>query len=151
MIHKLQFSIDIKADKVFIWNALWSEDSYRDWAGVFFEGSYAVTDHWKEGSTVLFLGPDKNGIYSNIEKHIPNKVIQFKHIGNVMNGEKQPIDGQSELWSGAIETYKLMEAGDKNILTVEIDVMDEHLDFMSTTFPKALEVIKKNCLYYKNE
>lgn len=144
-MNKLRFSIDIKAEKTKIWNALWDDSSYRDWVSVFFEGSYAVTDNWKEGSTVLFLAPDKSGIYSIVEKHTPNEVIQFKHIGTVVNGKKQPIDDKTKIWSGASEIYRLTEGMDSNTLAVEIDVMDEHLDFMKSTFPKALEKIKNKC------
>nr|WP_321236773.1 hypothetical protein [uncultured Psychroserpens sp.] len=144
-LNRLQFSIDIKAEKTKIWNALWDDNSYRDWASVFFEGSYAIADNWKEGSKVLFLSPDQSGIYSSIETHIPNKTIIFKHIGKVLKGKEQPIDDEARTWSGAIEIYSLTEGKDCNILTVEIDVLEEHLDFMTTTFPKALEKIKNNC------
>lgn len=145
MINRLQFSIDIKADKSVIWKALWNEDFYRDWASVFFEGSYAITDKWKENSKVLFLAPDKSGIYSIIETHIPNKVMKFKHLGNVVKGQEQPIDDETKKWSGATEIYTLSDRNEINKLTVEIDVMDEHLDFMKSTFPIALEKIKTNC------
>ncbi|EDP72336.1 hypothetical protein FBALC1_14582 [Flavobacteriales bacterium ALC-1] len=145
MINRLKFSIDIKADKSKIWHALWDDSSYRDWASVFFEGSYADTDHWKEGSTVMFLAPDKSGIYSNIEKHIPNTMMSFKHIGNVIGGKEQPIDDDTKIWSGATETYTITEGVDHNILTVDIDILDEHVEFMSKTLPKALEKVKNNC------
>jgi hypothetical protein len=145
MINRLKFSIEIMAEKATIWKALWNESSYREWASVFFEGSYAVTDDWKEGSKVHFLAPDQNGIYSVIEKHIPNNIIQFKHIGNVVKGKEQPIDNETKKWSGATEIYKLTERKDTNTLAVEIDVMDEHLEFMTKTFPKALEKVKNNC------
>ena len=145
MINRLKFSIDIKAEKATIWKALWNESSYREWASVFFEGSYAVTDDWKEGSKVHFLAPDQSGIYSIIEKHIPNNIIQFKHIGNVVKGKEQPIDNETKKWSGATEIYKLTERKDTNTLAVEIDVMDEHLEFMTNTFPQALEKVKDNC------
>ena len=145
MIHRLQFSIDIKAAKTKIWNALWNEHSYRDWASVFYEDSYAITDNWKEGSKVLFLAPDQSGIYSIIETHIPNKIIQFKHLGNVVKGKEQPIDDETRTWSGATEIYSLTEGTDSITLAVEIDVLDEHLEFMTSTFPKALERIKNNC------
>lgn len=145
MINNLEFSIDIKADKATIWNALWKEESYRAWAAVFFEGSYTINDNWEEGSIVHFLGPDQSGIYSKIEKHIPNRIIQFKHLGNVVNGKEQPIDDETKKWAGATESYKLTEGTNTNILSVEIDVMDEHLEFMKQTFPRALEIIKKNC------
>lgn len=145
MIHRLKFSIDIKAEKTAIWKALWDQNFYREWASVFFEGSYALTKDWEEGSTVHFLGPDQNGIYSVIVRHIPNKIIQFKHIGTVVNGEEQPIGTESSIWSGATEIYMVTEGKKGNTLAVEIDVMDEHLDFMKTTFPKALTKIKNNC------
>lgn len=144
MINRLQFSIDIKADKTKIWKALWNESSYRDWASVFFEGSYAITDNWEEGSKVLFLSPDQSGIYSIIETHIPNKTMMFKHIGNVVKGKEQPIDDETKTWSGATEIYTLIDGIGCNTLTVEIDVLDEHLDFMTITFPKALEKVKNN-------
>jgi hypothetical protein len=144
-INRLQFSIDINAEKTAIWNALWNENSYREWASVFFEGSYVVADSWKKGSNVHFLGPDQNGIYSTIESHIPNKIIRFKHIGKVLKGEEQPIDDETKLWSGATETYALTSETNSNTLTVEIDVMDEHLEFMTKTFPKALETLKNIC------
>lgn len=133
------------AGKTTIWKALWDENYYRDWAGVFYEGSYYVTDNWKEGSKVMFLAPDESGIYSIIESHIPNKVIQFKHIGNVVKGKEQPIDDETRKWSGATEIYSLIEGTDSIALVVQIDVLDEHLEYMSTKFPKALERVKKNC------
>lgn len=144
MINRLLFTIDIKAEKNKIWKALWNENSYRDWVSVFYEGSYAITDNWKEGSKVLFLNPDKSGIYSIVETHIPNKVMKFKHMGIVVNAKEQPIDEETKKWSGSTETYTLSDGKDSKILTVEIDVLDEHLDYMAETFPKALEKVKNN-------
>ena len=141
-INRLLFSIDINAAPVRIWESLWNETSYREWASVFFEGSYVVTDNWKEGNKVLFLSPDKSGIYSLIEEHLPNKIIRFKHIGTVLNGKEQPIDEETRKWTGATETYSISEGIDNNTLTIEIDVLDEHLEFMTSRLPKALEKIK---------
>lgn len=144
MITRLQFTIEINAAKAAIWKALWDENMYRHWVSVFLEGSYAITDNWKEGSTVQFLAPDKSGIYSIIEKHIPSQIIQFKHIGTVINGENQPLDDATRKWSGTTETYTLSEENHIHTLTVDIDVLEEHLEFMSKTFPKALEIVKRN-------
>ena len=141
-INRLTFSIDIKAEKTKIWNALWNDSSYREWASIFFEGSYAISENWKEGTTVYFLAPDKSGIFSVIEKHIPNKIIQFKHIGNVLEGKEQPIDDETKKWSGTTEIYSLSKGIDCITLTIEIDVLEEHMDFMTTKLPKALEKVK---------
>lgn len=145
MIKRLEFSIDIKAEKATVWKALWDKNYYRDWAGVFFEGSYYLADSLKQGNTVMFLAPDLSGIYSTIEIHIPNKIIQFKHIGKVVNGKEQAIDHETRKWSGANESYSLSEGTDTVTLSIEIDVLDEHLEFMSAKFPEALEKIKENC------
>ena len=145
MITRLKLSIEIKANKSSIWNALWQKDFYSEWAGVFFEGSYAVTDHWEEGSKVHFLAPDKSGIYSLIEKHIPLQTIQFRHIGKVAEGKEQPLDNETKKWSGTTEMYSIIEGKNENTLAVELDVLDEHLEFMKDKFPHALQKIKANC------
>jgi hypothetical protein len=145
MHNRLHFSIEINADLPKIWDALWDESAYRNWASVFYAGSYAKTNNWKEGSKVLFLSPDKSGIYSIIEEHIPNKVMKFKHIGKVINESEQPIDDETMEWTGATEVYTLTKGVESNILTVDIDVLDKHLEFMTEKLPKALERIKNNC------
>ena len=145
MINQLQFSIDIKSNKSKIWKALWDDNHYRDWGSVFSEGSHYVTKNWEEGSKIMFLAPDKSGIYSIIETHIPNEIIKFKHIGTVLNGKMQPTNDDSKKWSGATEIYSLIENPNFITLLVEIDVLDEHVEFMSSKFPIALKKIKKNC------
>ena len=143
-IHRLQFSIDIKADKKKIWDTLWI--NYKDWANIFSEGSYAVTNDWKEGTIVHFLAVDKSGVYSTIEKHTPNEVMCFKHIGNVVNGEEQALDESSKKWTGTSEIYKLSQGTDFVTLSIDIDIMEEHLAFMKTKLPIALEKIKSSCI-----
>ena len=93
----------------------------------------------------MFLASDKSGIFSIIENHIPNKIIQFEHIGNVLNGKEQPIDDAIK-WSGATEMYSLKENTGYFTLLVEIDILDEHIDFMSKKLPVALEKIKNNSI-----
>lgn len=147
MLNRLKFAIDIPAEKTSVWKALWEDDYYRKWSAVFLEGSYMLAENWEEGGIVHFLGPDQSGIYSKIEQFIPFSIISFKHIGKVAEGKPQPIDEETKTWSGATETYKLIEGKNTVKLEVEIDIMEEHLEFMKDKFPKALELIKENsCL-----
>lgn len=146
MLNRLLFSIDIAADKTKIWKAIWEDKYYRDWASIFFEGSYYEAKNLNEGSKIMFLGPDQNGIYSLIQTHIPEEIIKFKHIASVTNGKLQAIDDESKKWTGANEIYSLKEGLNSISLQVEIDVLDEHVEFMSSKLPLALEKIKKNCL-----
>ena len=113
---------------------------------MYYEGSYVINDYWKEGSKVQFLNPDKSGIYSIIDKHIPNKLMSFKHLVNVVNGRQQPIDDDTKKWSGTTETYTLSEDNGTYTLNVEIDVLYEHLDYMKATFLRALEQVKSRCV-----
>ena len=140
---RLKFSIDINAVNERIWNALWDDKNYRIWGAVFFEGSYVKADSWEEGSRVFFLGPDHSGIFSTILKHIPNQIIKYKHIGKVVNGKEQEIDEDTKKWSGATEIYSIIEEGGHNVLTIDLDVQAEHIEFMSKRLPKALQVIKQ--------
>lgn len=142
MINRLEFSIEIKADRRSIWNALWEDKNYRDWAAVFAEGSHYLIDNWEEGAKIMFLGPDASGIYSTIESLIPNKEIQFRHIGNVLEGKEQEPDDEVKKWSGTTEKYSLIESKAATTLWVEIDVLNEHLEFMRKKLPEALERIK---------
>ena len=143
-INRLNLSVAIQADKTDIWHALWDDANYREWTKVFFEGSYAVpADNWKEGSQVMFLAPDKNGMYSHIETHIPNEKIEFKHIGSVVEGKPQPIDEDTKKWSDTTECYYITEGTDHNTLTIDIDVMEEHLEVMNRTLVLALEKVKE--------
>ena len=68
---------------------------------------------------MLFLGPDQSGIYSLIETHIPDKMIQFKHIGNVVKGQEQPVDEETKKWSGATEMYTLTEGTAHNTFSLD--------------------------------
>jgi len=146
MLKTLEFSIDIKAEKEAIWNALWLDESYRKWINVFAEGSYSIAPNLNEGSKIMFLDPNKNGIFSNIEKHIPNSIIQFKHIGLVVAGKEQAVDDETRKWSGAKEEYALIDKDNSVTLNVKIDVMEEHLVFMQDKFPIALDLIKRNSI-----
>lgn len=143
---KLQFSIDIKAPKEEVWKVLWNDATYKKWTSAFMEGSYAVTD-WNEGSRVKFLSPGDNGMFSIIDKKIPNEFMSFKHLGIIKNGKEEPDSEESKKLSGAMENYTLQEAGGITKLKVEIDVTDlgtgeDYVDMMNKAFPKALEKVK---------
>src|SRR6186997_2278666 len=111
----LKFTEEINAPKEKVWKTLWDDATYRQWTAAFMEGSYAETD-WKEGSKVLFLSPGGNGMFSVIEKKIPNEQMIFKHLGEVKNGVEVPGD-----WAGAKEAYHLEEKNGTTQLDVQLD------------------------------
>jgi len=138
---KLDFLIEIKASKQKVWNVLWDDANYRKWTTVFCEGSNAVSD-WHEGSKVLFLSPNGEGMFSIIHKKIPNEFMSFKHLGTVKGGQEQPENDETKKWSGAMENYSLLEKNGLTELAVTMDITDDHEQYFKDTFPKALEAIK---------
>ena len=139
---KLQFSIDIEAPKEKVWDTLWDDKTYREWTSPFCEGSHVVTD-WKEGSKVLFLSPNGEGMFSEIAKNNEYEFMSFKHIGMYKDGKEQPLDEESKSWSGCFENYTLKETNGKTTLQTDIDIVDSHYDYFNQTFPLALEKVKE--------
>ena len=133
----LNFSVHIKAPKEVVWNKLWNDDTYRYWTSVFMEGSYAESD-WKEGSRIRFLTPAGEGMYSVIEKLEPNRVMTFKHLGEIKGGKEEPKD-----WGGARESYELLPTQDGTELKVRLDTTEDYQKYFNDVFPKALEKVRE--------
>ncbi|WP_407491663.1 hypothetical protein [Elizabethkingia anophelis] len=84
-----------------------------------------------------FFDPKNNGMYSRVEKNIPNKEIKFLHLGEIYDGvEKAQNLGE------ATESYILEETGNGTILKGEIQTPEEFKSFFEDKFPKALEIVK---------
>ncbi|MFI5131790.1 MAG: SRPBCC domain-containing protein [Chitinophagales bacterium] len=139
---KLNFSANINAPKEKVWNTLWNDTSYRAWTSAFAEGSYAKTDNWKEGSKVLFLGPNGDGMVSMVARNKPNEYMSFKHLGEVKQGIEDTNSEKVNSWAGAMENYTLKEENGKTILLVEMDSTEDFSEYFEKTWPKALEKLK---------
>ncbi|MFZ6009490.1 MAG: SRPBCC domain-containing protein [Bacteroidota bacterium] len=138
---KLNFSIKINSPRQKVWEVLWGDSTYRTWTSVFSEGSHAVTD-WKEGSKVLFLNGQGDGMYSFIDRKVTPEVMSFKHIGDVIKGVEQPATYAQKGLEGK-ETYYLKDAGPATELSVELDAPEDFAKYFEETFPKSLEKVKE--------
>ena len=141
MIKKV-YSIDIHASREKVWQILWNDSSYRKWTSVFSEGSHAISD-WEEGSRISFLAADGGGMYSCIEKKIPNEFMSFRHIGVLKEGVEQPLDEESKQWSGAMENYTLRPSDGGTSLAVDMDITEDFAKYFEEKFPLALEKVKE--------
>lgn len=133
----MNFSVSINAPKEKVWDKLWSDASYRQWTSAFMEGSYAESD-WKEGSKILFITPEGDGMFSVIEKNVPYEEMTFKHLGEVKKGVEEPKD-----WAGARERYELKETNGTTVVNVTLDATEDFQDYFNKTFPKALAILKQ--------
>ncbi|MBL6445435.1 SRPBCC domain-containing protein [Fulvivirga sp. 29W222] len=134
---RVSFQISIGASVERVWEVLWGDDYYQRWFSVFMEGSYAETD-WNEGSKVLFLTPEGEGMVSTIKIKKPYKHMVFQHLGTVSKGEED-LDNE---WAGAIESYTLESNGGTK-LTVEVDTIEKYREYFEKVWPVAMERIKE--------
>jgi len=139
---KANYSVNINAPKEKVWETLWNDKSYREWTSVFHEGSHAVSD-WKEGSKILFLGPDGGGMFSKIAKLEINTYMSFQHLGELKEGQEQPANDKTNEWAGMHENYRLTETNGGTQLDVDMDMNEEFAEFFNGVFPKALEKVKE--------
>lgn len=142
-MEKLQFRITINAPREKVWNILWDDANYRKWTTAFHEGSHAVTDNWKKGSKVLFLGPNGEGMVSRVAENIPNEYMSFEHLGEVKDGVEDTESERVKTWAGSHENYTLKTVDGQTELTMDMDINDEYKDMFSKIWPKALASVKE--------
>lgn len=141
-IKKIVFEQEIEASAETVWNKMWDKKSYTDWTTPFCAGTY-FTGEIEVGSRIHFIAPSFDGMYSDVFYLIPNKLIIFKHIGNLKDLKELPIDVDAERWTGSFETYKLNEVNGVTTVTAEIDCVPEYINYMGEKFPLALQELKK--------
>lgn len=133
---QLNFTTTINAPAAKVWKVLWSDPTYRQWTAVFQEGSHAKSD-WNEGSKIYFLDGNGHGMFSIIEKSIPEVQMTFKHMGELKDGVETV-----SAWAGAHESYYLSEENGITTLRTEVDITEDFADYFNNTFPKAIDRIK---------
>lgn len=148
-MQKLQFKKEINASAQKVYETmlgLKNKATYEYWTAAFnptstYEGS------WNTGSKILFVGTDENGkkggMVSEIVEHQPAHFISIRHYG-FLDGDTEITTGeQVEKWAGGYENYSFQENKGITTVTVEMDAVDEYLDFFNNTYPKALDKLKE--------
>lgn len=141
-MEKINFKTVINAAPEKIWKVLWDDATYRKWTSAFSEGSYAETD-WKEGSKVLFLDGQGQGMVSRIAENRPNEYMSIEHLGEVKNGVEDTSSDRVKEWAGAHENYTLKKVDGKTELSIDMDITEEFKEMFSQMWPKALDNVKK--------
>lgn len=142
LLLKANYEIEIDATAEKVWNSLLVPENYKKWTAVFCSDPY-FTGELKSGGRVHFLTPDGNGMYSDVVFYTPNKNVLFMHIGDVVNFEEQPLNEDSEKWTGAFEGYTLKEKDGKILLIAEVDLTPNDKVRYDEIFPGGLEKIKE--------
>jgi len=136
---KLQFSVEMHATKEKVWNTLWQDETFREWAGMIDPETYMVGD-LKEGNEIQFISAANGyGVTSLVEKIVPGEFLLLKHSADTQ--EKGTQERKKE-WTGGEETYFLKEVDGVTTLVVRFDVPEEMEEYFKTNYPKALERVK---------
>ncbi|REA60890.1 hypothetical protein DSL64_13390 [Dyadobacter luteus] len=141
-IEKLIFETDIAAPKERVWELLWGKESYQEWTSPFMAGSY-FEGEFGQGKRVHLLSPTGEGLYSDILIYAENEQLTFNLLGNLKNKEEQPLDAESEIWTGSRESYFLTDTPAGTRLRVQLDNQKEYGDQMNKAFPAALQILKE--------
>jgi len=148
-MQKLQFKKEIKASAQKVYETMLGlndKATYEYWTATFnptstYEGS------WDKGSKILFVGVDENGkkggMVSEVVEHEPASFISVRHYG-FLDGDTEVTTGeQVEKWAGGHENYSFQENNGITTVTVELDTVDEYLDYFNDNYPKALDKLKE--------
>lgn len=128
---------------------LTNKKTYNQWASVFnatstYEGS------WEKGSKIYFVGTDAEGhqagMISEIMEHQPAAFVSIRHYGFLQNGEEITTGEQVEKWSGGYENYSFQEENGTTKVTVDLDTIEDYLDYFNEKYPKALQALKAEVL-----
>jgi hypothetical protein len=142
----LQFSVHINASPDKAWDAMLGDASYREWTAAFGTGSHYVGD-WQEGSKILFLAPDENGVMSGMVSTIvenrPHTFLSMRHLGEVRDNVEDTESPEARAWSGAMESYTFQPDGDGTTVSVSVDTIEELAPDFEDMWPRALAKLKE--------
>lgn len=143
MMEKINFSIEIKASPEKVWEKLWSDETYPIWTAAFGEGGSAKSD-WKQGSRILFLASNGDGMVAEIDVMRPYEYMSFRHLGAYHNGKEDLESENVKEWAGAMENYRLETTDeDTTIVHVDMDMLPSHKAQFEKMFPDALTRLRE--------
>ncbi len=136
---EMQFSIEINARKEKVWDTLWQDETFREWASIIDPETYMVGD-LKEGSEIQFISSASGyGVTSLVEKLVAGEYLLLRHRADTQEEGKRE---REEQWTGGEESYLLAEKDGTTTLTVAFGVPPELEEEFKVSYPKALERVK---------
>lgn len=134
----MQFQIEIHAPKERVWDTLWQDETFREWAGIIDPGTHMVGD-LEEGNEVQFISANGYGVTSLVEKLTPGEFLLLRHSADTQDDGVRERDKE---WTGGTESYALKEKDDTTTVTVAFDVPPEMKEYFRVNYPKALARVK---------
>ena len=137
-MNELQFKVEISASKERVWDTLWQDETFRQWAGIIDPGTHMVGD-LKEGNEVQFISGNGYGVTSLVEKLSTCEFLLLRHSADTQDKGKREREKE---WTGGQETYSLAENDGTTTLTATFDVPEVLEGYFKSAYPKAFERVK---------
>jgi len=146
-MEKIHFSIFIKAPAKKVWETMLNDATYREWTTVFNPtGSYFEGD-WSPGSSMRFLGPDKDGtvsgMLSKIKESRPYEYISIVHLGEIIQGKEKMWTDADTHGVEAQENYTFKEVAGGTEVKIDLHTSKEFKAMFEGMWPQALEKLKE--------
>lgn len=136
----MQFSIEINTPKERVWDTLWQDETFREWASIIDPQTYMVGD-LKEGNKIQFISADSGyGVTSLVEKLVVGEFLLLRHRADTQGEGTRERENE---WTGGAESYTLAEKDGTTTLTAVFDVPPQLEEYFKVTYPKALERVKE--------
>ena len=148
-MQKIEFKKEINASAQKVYETmlgLKNKATYEYWVATFNPTSTSEGS-WDKGSKILFVGTDEKGkkagmVSENVE-HKSANFISIRHYG-FLDGDIEITEGeQVEKWAGRHENYRFQENNGITTVIVEMDTIDDYLDYFNNTYPNALDKLKE--------
>ncbi len=137
---ELQFTIEIHTLKEKVWDTLWRDETFREWADIIDPGTYMVGE-LQQGNEVQFISAENGyGVTSLVEKLTPNEFLLLRHQADTQDSGKRERENE---WTGGTESYSLTEKDGLTTLSVAFDVPLEMEEYFQINYPKALEQVRE--------
>ena len=135
----MKFTIEIHATRVRVWDTLWQDETFRQWASIIDPGTY-MEGVLREGNEIQFISSENGyGVTSLVEKLVIDEFLLLRHSADTKEAGKLEREKQ---WTGGTETYSLTEKAGVTTLSVTFDVPSELEEYFKSNYPKALEKVK---------
>jgi hypothetical protein len=142
-MEKLQFKISIQAPAHKVYDVMLgisNKLNYEQWTALFNPTS-TYEGNWNKGSKIRFVGTDekgeKGGMVSEIFENIPNRFVSIRHYGLVKADVEITEGTEVEKWANGLENYIFDDNNGATALTVELDAVEEFIDYMNQTYPQS--------------
>lgn len=136
---EMKFQVEINATKERVWDTLWQDETFRQWASIIDPGTY-MAGELKEGNEVQFISSENGyGVTSLVEKLVPGEFLLLRHHADTQDTGKRE---RKKEWTGGTESYRLAEKDGTTTLTAVFDVPPELEKYFKDNYPKALEQVK---------